>query len=276
MPKLLLPPLLLPLLLLPELCQGCTFYVALAGSDANHGTTPSLPLKTVEAALTKRRSSCPANEFSSIILSEGAFYISNPPIALDASTAIRASHNASSVTLSAGFPLDANCWARAAAAEEEEGEGRGGAAVWKCTLGPDVPTINPATGEPFQTLYMNDIRLRKSRFPDYDKNREQEWLYINSSRWLGLENQSKFVVGIEASKLPSVMLDPGWKGGTLTIFPTRSWINIVNVTLGPLQHDSLATDNSDVSPTGQYKTSIDKAAPSIPVTEVGAFPPMKM
>ena len=88
-------------------------------------------------------------------------------------------------------------------------------------------------------MYSNGVRLRKSRYPDFDPT-AGGFLCINTSRWLGAGSGGKFIVGVEASTLPAAVLDPGWGGGVLNIFPTRSWINIVNVTFKPVPSPALA------------------------------------
>ena len=217
--------------------EMCTIYVAThGGNDSNPGTSSS-PLKTVEAAVEHRMTSpaCGhrhgraddpmAGELATILVREGKYYIENPPLVLGkaaSNTAVRAAEGAA-VTLSAGALVDDGCWKPRRVTSD--------AAVWACTLPASMQTTNPSTGDLFQTLYANAKRLRKARFPNHDPtSSEKGWLIINTSHWLGPNNGSKFVVGVKADTLPAAVLDPLWAGGTVHIFPSRSWINIVNVT----------------------------------------------
>lgn len=219
--------------------RECTIYVAIHGGDDHNPGTASAPFKTIEAAVQQRTSEeCSSSTLATILVSSGKYYIENPPLVLGkaaSSTVIRAKEGAS-VTLSAGALVDDSCWQQQQQQPHPTRANRLLAPViWKCSLPPSMQTINPSTGDLFQTLYSNGKRLRKARYPNHDPtSSEKGWLIVNSSRWLGPENGSKFVVGVKAADLPAAVLAPSWSGGTIQIFPTRSWINIVNVTFSHL------------------------------------------
>ena len=84
-------------------------------------------------------------------------------------------------------------------------------------------------------------RLRSARWPNFlpESPALGGWLFVNTSTFLG---NNTFVIGLDEASLPPFALKPGWKGATVTIFPTRSWINLVRVTIRPYAQD----DDADV------------------------------
>ena len=83
-------------------------------------------------------------------------------------------------------------------------------------------------------------RLRCARWPNFTPNNPAlgGWLFVNTSKFLG---NNTFVIGVDEKFLPPFALKPGWEGATVTIFPTRSWINLVRVAIRPYtQADDLA------------------------------------
>ena len=194
---------------------GCSIFVSSTHGDDENAGTAGAPLRTPEAALLLRRRT-PAAVPCTINLAAGTYYISAPPLTLGAED----SHTkwvgeGRSTVLSAGMPVNDTCWKRSSA----------GAGVYSCTL--------PATSsQHFRVITVGGQRKEPARFPDYDPSEPYTggFLYVNRSQFIG---GSSFVVGVSEASLPTFALSASWAGAKMMIFPTKSWVNVVEVSIKP-------------------------------------------
>jgi hypothetical protein len=192
---------------------ACDVYVDQQhGKDSNSGFSPDNALLSVAAAQRKRHAISVALPCT-VHLSGGVHFIDNPPLKLngaDANTTFSGAPS-SNATLSAGKLVPNSCW-----------RNTNESALYACTLPASMANILP-----FRTLYNNRSRYTPARFPDYDGAQPYTggWLFLNTSRYLG---QGQFVVGIATAALPHYAFADDFHA-KLHIFPTRSWINIVEM-----------------------------------------------
>jgi hypothetical protein len=194
--------------------RACNIYVSPGGNDGNTGTSQQAPMRSPEAAAALRRQMA-ATEQCNIHLASGTYYIRSPPLRLGAADSNTTWIGEDSNTvLSGGLALNDTCWAETSA--------RG---VYSCQL------LSPM--ESFRVLTVGGVRKQQARFPDYDEMKPYTggWLRINTSRYIG---NNSFVVGVDARALPQFALESNWSGAKIQIFPTRSWINLVSVTMVPV------------------------------------------
>jgi hypothetical protein len=193
----------------------CSIFVSSTHGDDENAGTADAPLRTPEAAVLLRHRTPPAVPCT-INLAAGTYYISAPPLILGADD----SHTkwvgeGRSTVLSAGMPVNDTCWKPSSA----------GAGVYSCTL--------PATlSQQFRVITVGGRRKEPARFPDYDLSEPYTggFLYINRSNFIG---NSSFVVGVSESSLPTFALSASWAGAKMMIFPTKSWVNVVEVSIKP-------------------------------------------
>ena len=189
--------------------DNCTIYV---GRDG---------VPTVEAAQAERRSAafragC-QREVARVVLQVGVtHYVQDPPLrfsALDSDTVWTSSSSDPSqpAILSAGKAVPDACWRSSPGVK------------WWCGVGQSLS---------FRTITMGGRLLRQARWPDHDPAAPFTggWLFVNSSTFVG---KGTFIIGVAAATLPPFALAPGWRGAHIHIFPTRSWINLVNVSIKP-------------------------------------------
>ena len=198
--------------------DNCTIIVSTSGAQG----TVSSP----EAARTLRRSvafRARCGSTATILLEGGAtFYVTAPPLRLDArdTDTVWTSIGDTSARLSAGTPVADSCWQQGALNLS-----------WRCAIG---------RGRSFRSVTLGGRRLRQARWPDYDSVRPFTggWLFVNSSRYDG---NGTFTIGVATATLPPFARTPGWAGATISIFPTRSWINLVGVSIRPVAAAAAAT-----------------------------------
>lgn len=111
--------------------------------------------------------------------------------------------------------------------------------LWQCRNLSKVADISASSIASFRTVTMaspgtfHRQRLQEARHPDFDPARPYTggWLHINASRFLG---DGSFIISVADATLPAFAKNNTWSGAKIHIFPTRSWINIVHVSIKPL------------------------------------------
>ena len=213
---------------------SCTIKVAhpaAAAAAANVANTDVhfFSVTSPEEALATRRSAafraaCGAGQTATIELEAGrTFYITDPPLRLvghqDSDTVWTTSDPPFvRALLSAGTLLQDTCWT------SPQTGSRSGTKKWRCQIG---------ARRGFRSITVGGRLARPARFPDYDAAHPFTggWLFVNSSRYAG---NGTYVIGVEDAMLPAFAQLPGWLGATVSIFPTRSWINLVQVSITPV------------------------------------------
>ena len=193
----------------------CSIFVSSTHGDDENAGTKDAPLRTPEAAVLLRHRT-PAAVLCTINIAAGTYYISTPPLILEAEDShTRWVGEGRSTVLSAGLPVNDTCWKRNSAV----------AGVYSCTL--------PATSsQKFRVITVGGQRKQPARFPDYDPSEPYTggFLYINRSKFIG---DSSFVVGVSEASLPTFAVSASWAGAKMMIFPTKSWVNVVEVSIKP-------------------------------------------
>jgi len=181
--------------------------------------TADAPLRTPEAAVLLRRRT-PATVPCAISLAAGTYYINAPRIVLGAEDSYTTwVGQGRSTVLSAGMPVNDTCWKRSHRSGEWFGSN-----VYSCTL--------PPRTAPFRVITVEGQRKEHARYPDYDPKEPYTngFLYINRSKFIG---DSSFVIGVSEQSLPTFARSATWAGAMIQIFPTKSWVNVVEVSIKP-------------------------------------------
>lgn len=200
---------------------GCNIFVSPDGNDGHAGTADA-PLRSPEAAIALRRQTA-ATIPCALRFNAGTYHIHSPPLVLgqaDSNTTWLGERR--QTVLSAGLPLGDECWVATAT--------RG---VYSCQLPQMVPS--------FRVITVGGERKQQARFPDFVPAQPYTggWMNVNSSRYIG---NNSFIVGLHAQSLPISARSSTWRGAKLHIFPTRSWMNLVEVSISmvPTSVESVA------------------------------------